>query len=111
MPRHATALTLALFLLGCSDPIQIVSPGQIESFEVGKTNQTEIAAALGKPSHTIVEADGTKIDQYPYAGGASSSGFLPELMGGSAHPNRYGMVSFSYAPNGTLKAEDKYSGK
>ncbi len=109
MPRHAAALTLALLLLGCSDPIQIVSPSQIESFQVGKTNQTEIAAALGKPSHTILEADGTKIDQYPYAGGASSSGFLPEFVGGSAHPDRYGMVSFSYSGNGTLKALDKYN--
>jgi hypothetical protein len=96
-----------LAIAGCSSSVDLVTPDKIADFKPGTTNQTEIAATLGKPVHTITEADGTKIDQYAYAGGASSGGsIVPDFLGGSSAPNRYGMVSFAYGPGGVLKSVD-----
>ena len=105
MLRYAAALTLMLVLAGCADTPTLVSEDQISSFKPGSTNQTEVIAALGKPTHTIQEADGTKIDQYPYEVGASGggSGIIPDFMGGEASPASYKMVTFTYASNGVLK--------
>jgi hypothetical protein len=107
MLRQTAAATVFLLLCACSSGPDLVSPEKIAGFKTGSTNQTEIVAALGKPTHTIAEADGTKIDQYPYAGGAVGGGsFLPSYLGGDSTPNKYGMVSFSYGAGGVLKSID-----
>lgn len=105
MLRFAAALTLMLALAGCADTPTLVDEDQIAGFKPGSTNQTEVVAALGKPTHTIQEADGTKIDQYPYAVGASGggSGIVPDFLGGESSPASYRMVTFTYTPNGVLK--------
>ena len=73
-------------------------------FKPGSTNQTEVVAALGKPIHTIQEADGSKIDQYPAEAGAKSgSGFVPDWMGGESTGGAYSMLSFEYSAGGILK--------
>jgi len=105
--KIATALALTLLLAGCSSSVDLVSPDKIAAFKPGTTSQAEIAAALGKPTHTIIEADGSKIDQYPYAGSASGGGsIVPGFLGGSSSPGSYGMVSFTYGPGGVLKSVD-----
>jgi hypothetical protein len=76
----------------------------LAQFKTGSTNQTEVVAALGKPLHTIVEANGLKIDQYgAEAGSSGGDSLVPSwLVGGS--PQSYKMVSFEYSQNGTLKS-------
>ncbi len=104
--RHWSAIALTTIgLAGCSTSVTLVTPEQVGQFQAGKTNQTEVVAALGKPLHTVQEADGTKIDQYPYAGGASgaSSSIIPDFLGGSSSAGDYRMVDFFYGPGGVLK--------
>ena len=104
MFRHAAAVTALLLMTACSDSAKLISADAVSGFKPGTTNQTEVVAALGKPMHTIVEADGTKIDQYPAEAGAQSgSGFLPEWMGGESTGGAYSMLSFEYSAGGILK--------
>jgi hypothetical protein len=108
MLRHAAALTALLLplvtLAGCGDSPNLISADKISNFKPGSTNQTEVVAALGKPIHTIQEADGTKIDQYPAEAGAKSgSGIVPEWLGGTSTGGAYNMISFEYTPGGILK--------
>jgi hypothetical protein len=110
MIRHAAALTALLLLTACGDSVKLISADAVGGFKPGSTNQTEVVAALGKPIHTIQEADGTKIDQYPAeAGSKSGSGFWPEWIGGTSTGGAYAMISFEYTPGGILK--DVQSGK
>ena len=97
------ALLFAIALVSaCSNSdLKLITPAKIAKFEPGKTNETEIVGQLGKPLQTITEADGTKIAQYGYQG---ETGFLGGTF--SSAPSSYGMVSFSYGPNGVLKAID-----
>lgn len=104
MLRHAAALTALLLITACSDSATLISADQVSAFKPGSTNQTEVVAALGKPMHTITEADGTKIDQYPAeAGSKSGSGFVPDWMGGESTGGAYSMLSFEYSAGGILK--------
>ena len=109
MLRHAAVLTALLLLptlvlTGCGDDVNLISSDKISGFKPGTTNQTEVVAALGKPLHTIQEADGTKIDQYPAEAGAKSgSGMIPDWLGGSSTGGAYNMISFEYTPGGILK--------
>ena len=110
MIRHAAALTALLLLTACADSAKLISADATKDFKTGSTNQTEVVAALGKPIHTIQEADGTKIDQYPAEAGAKSgSGFWPEWIGGTSTGGAYNMISFEYTPGGILK--DVHGGK
>jgi hypothetical protein len=103
MQRHAVALILMLVLAGCSDSPTLVTPDQIASFKTGSTNQTEVVATLGKPYHTVTEADGSKIDQYPYSVGATGGdSIIPDFLGGGS-PQSYRMISFKYGAGGVLK--------
>ena len=104
--KIATAFALTLLLAGCSSSVDMVSADKVATFKPGSTNQAEIVAELGKATHTITEADGTKIDQYPYAGSSSGGSIVPGFLGGSSSPNSYGMVSFKYGPGGVLKSVD-----
>jgi hypothetical protein len=105
MLRHAAFFAAILTLTACGDSVDLVSPDKVSGFKPGTTNQTEIVATLGKPIHTITEADGTKIDQYPYEGGAISGGgsIIPSFLGGDDTPSKYGMISFFYGGGGVLK--------
>jgi hypothetical protein len=104
MLRHAAVLTVLLSLTACGDSVTLISADKISGFKPGSTNQTEVVAALGKPLHTIQEADGTKIDQYPAETGAKSGGgVLPDWLGGSDTGGAYNMISFEYTPGGILK--------
>jgi hypothetical protein len=110
MLRHAAAfatlLSLPAFLAltACGSSANLISADKISNFKPGSTNQTEVVAALGKPIHTIQEADGTKIDQYPAEAGAKSgSGFIPDWLGGTSTGGAYNMISFEYTPGGILK--------
>ena len=106
MPKP-TALVAALTLLvlvACNDnSVKLVSADELAKFKVGSTNQTEVIAELGKPLHTIVEANGLKVDQYGAdAGSSGGDSFLPGFLVGGA-PQSYKMISFEYSANGTLK--------
>jgi hypothetical protein len=104
MIRHAAALTALLLLTACADSAKLISADATKDFKTGSTNQTEVVAALGKPIHTIQEADGSKIDQYPAeAGSTSGSGFWPEWMGGTSTGGAYAMISFEYTAGGILQ--------
>lgn len=105
MSRLTAALLTMLFVAGCSDSVTLVTASEIDAFKPGSTNQTEVIATLGKPYHTITEADGTKVDQYPYAGGATGGGIMPSFLGGSS-ASSYRMVSFVYGAGGVLKSVD-----
>ena len=110
MIRHVAALTALLLLTACGDSAKLISSDSISGFKPGSTNQTEVVAALGKPIHTIQEADGSKIDQYPAeAGSTSGSGFWPEWIGGTSTGGAYAMISFEYTAGGILK--DMKTGK
>ena len=104
MLRHAAVLTALMALTACGSDVNLISSDKVSGFKPGTTNQTEVVAALGKPLHTIQEADGTKIDQYPAESGSKSgSGFWPEWMGGTSTGGAYNMISFEYTPGGILK--------
>src|SRR5436305_1520611 len=109
MLRHAAVLTALLLtasvsLTGCGTDVNLISSDKISGFKPGSTNQTEVVAALGKPLHTIQEADGTKIDQYPAESGAKSgTGMIPDWLGGTSTGGAYNMISFEYSPGGILK--------
>jgi hypothetical protein len=105
MPRSLTFVFPAMLLLlgACTDnSAKLITAEQIAMFKTGSSNQTEVVATLGKPIHTVSEADGTKIDQYPTEAGASGGSMIPDWLGGGA-PSRYGMVSFTYTAGGVLK--------
>ncbi|HLG90252.1 MAG TPA: hypothetical protein VKZ79_24035 [Alphaproteobacteria bacterium] len=102
MKRHLTALAGILLLAGCSSSVDLVSSDQVSKFTPGKTNETEVAGELGKPLETITEADGTKIEQYAFSGGATGGSIVPEWLGGSS-ASSYHMVSFVYGAGGVLK--------
>jgi len=104
MLRHAAALTALLLLTACGNDVNLISADKVSGFKPGTTNQTEVVAALGKPLHTIQEADGTKIDQYPAEAGAKSgTGMIPDWLGGTSTGGAYNMISFEYTPGGILK--------
>ena len=110
MLRHAAVLTFLMALTACGDDVNLISSDKISGFKPGSTNQTEVVAALGKPIHTIQEADGTKIDQYPAEAGAKSgSGMIPDWLGGTSTGGAYSMISFESSPGGILK--DIHGGK
>ena len=101
--RNTVFIAAMAAVSACGYSANLISPDKVSGFKAGTTNQTEIVAALGKPMHTITEADGTKVDQYPYEGGAKSSGsIIPAFLGGST-PSEYGMISFYYGGGGVLK--------
>ena len=104
MPRSLALIVPVLLMLGgCTDnSATLVSADKIAQFKPGTSNQTEVVATLGKPLHTISEADGNKIDQYPTEAGAAGGSVVPSWLGGGG-PERYGMVSFVYGPGGVLK--------
>jgi hypothetical protein len=104
MPRSLAFIVPALLMLSaCTDnSATLISSDKIAQFKTGTSNQTEVIATLGKPMHTISEADGSKIDQYPTEAGASGGSIVPSWLGGGA-PERYGMVSFVYGAGGVLK--------
>jgi hypothetical protein len=102
MKNYAAALVAVVLLGGCSSSTELITADQIGKFTPGKTNETEVVAELGKPLHTITDADGTKIDQYASDSGASGGSILPSFLGGS-HASSYGMVSFRYGAGGVLK--------
>ena len=101
MTKIAAALILTAVLTGCSNSVPTASRDQMDKFQPGKTNETEVIGALGKPLETVTEADGTKIDQYPL--NASTASFVPSFLGGSDSTS-YDMVSFSFGANGVLKS-------
>ena len=105
MPRSLPFVLPALLLLlsACTDnSATLISADKIAMFKTGTSNQTEVVATLGKPMHTISEADGSKIDQYPTEASATGGSFMPDWLGGGG-PTRYGMVSFVYGAGGVLK--------
>jgi len=104
MPRFLAVVFPALLMLSaCTDNTpNLIAADKIAQFKTDSSNQTEVVATLGKPLHTISEADGSKIDQYPTEAGASGGSFWPDWLGGGA-PTRYGMVSFTYNAGGVLK--------
>jgi hypothetical protein len=101
MTKIAAAVILTAVLTGCTNSVPTASRDQLVKFQPGKTNETEVIGALGKPLETVTEADGTKIDQYPLNAGTAS--FMPSFLGGSDSIS-YDMVSLSFAPNGILKS-------
>jgi hypothetical protein len=106
MLRHWGAIALTIGLAGCSGGVTLVKPEQVADFQPGKTNQTEVVAALGKPLHTVSEADGTKIDQYAFATGATSGSdsIWPDFLGGGdSTGGGYRMIDFYYGSGGVLK--------
>ena len=104
MKRYLAALAGIALLAGCSSSVEMVSADQVSKFTPGKTNETEVVALLGKPLETVVEADGTKIEQYPSSIGASGgSSIIPDWLGGSSAAS-YRMVSFNYGSGGVLKS-------
>ena len=102
MKKRVTLAVAIALLAGCSDSVELVTASEISKFTPGKTAETEIVGELGKPLHTVSQADGTKIEQYPYAGGASGGSIIPSFLGGSS-ASSYNMVGFRYGSDGMLK--------
>ncbi len=106
MPRSAAPLILLLALAACTPDVVFVDPDALADFKPGKTNETEVIAALGKPMHVVSEADGTKIDEYPYSHGEGTGSVIPYWLGGPETPPTYTMLSFQYTSSGVLKSID-----
>lgn len=60
-------LLLALVALaGCTTMGHQISDAQIASFKPGVTREADVIAAIGDPTSSMTEPDGSKIDRYSY---------------------------------------------
>ena len=100
MKSLAAALTLTALLAGCSYSPRMVTASDLDKMQIGTSSEVEIISRLGKPLSSVVNADGTRMAQYPYDP-TSASPYLPAFIGGET-PTAYGWVNLSYDSKGTL---------
>jgi hypothetical protein len=78
--RSILALGLLGLLVGCAASGVKVSEQQAETLKVGISTYNDVIAALGPPTSTTVNADGTRIAAYSYASMRSQpQEFIPHL--------------------------------
>lgn len=75
--RWVTLFTFS-FLAACVSSGTKVTSEQIAAFEIGKTTEAQVIAALGKPNSVTVLSDGSRTDVYLYsAAHATAASYVP----------------------------------
>lgn len=73
-----TAVAVALLLSGCVSSGTKVSEQQVQSFQKGTATRAQVIAALGAPTSTLVQNDGSRIDVYMHIqASANTASFVP----------------------------------
>lgn len=78
MAKGIIALSVMIIIVGCVSSGTKVSQQQLTQFEVGKTTEAQVIAALGEPTSRSVSTDGTKTDVYQHISAhANAASFIP----------------------------------
>lgn len=98
------ASTIAIAIAGCASSGVKVSEQQAESFKVGSSTYSDVVAALGAPTATMVAANGARTASYDYSSMRSQpQNFIPyigPLVAG--YDNQSSSVTFNFDPRGVL---------
>lgn len=104
--RFLIAAGLVGILAGCVSSGTKVTQAQVSAYQVGKTTEAEVIAALGAPNSASVLSDGSRIDVYMHTSAhANAASYVPivGLFAGGAKGDSETAV-FTFSPNGILKA-------
>ncbi len=100
-------------IMGCVSSGTKVTQQQISAFEVGKTTEAQVIAALGPPNGTATATDGTKSDVYMHvAAHATAATYIPivgAFAGGAKSTTD--SVTFNFDAHGMLKSSSSSSGQ
>lgn len=76
--KKIAAIAVALVLAGCASSGVRVTDEQMSQFKEGQTTQQDVITALGQPTTTMRNADGTTVLMYTYAEARTrGSTFIP----------------------------------
>ena len=102
--RWLVALGLSGLLVGCAASGVKVSEEQAQSFKVGSSTYNDVVAAIGAPTSTTLNADGSRIAAYSYTSIRSQpQNFIPylgPLVAG--YDNQSSSVTFTFDRSGVL---------
>lgn len=103
--RFVAVLLVSLFLASCASYGKKVDQGQVSQFKKGETTYSEVVATLGKPTHSIMNSDGTKSAIYAYfQSQANAANFIPYVgmfVGGASTEST--SVTFNFDEHSILK--------
>lgn len=105
MKKIAVVLA-ALFLSACAATGVKVTDDQLSQFHEGQTTKQEVIAALGQPTTTMRNADGTTMVMYTYSEARTrASTFIP-IVGAFAGgvDSRASTAVLTFDQNGVLKS-------
>ncbi|WP_298016678.1 hypothetical protein [uncultured Castellaniella sp.] len=98
--KKIAALAAALALAGCASSGVKVSDDQLSQFHEGQTTKQEVIAALGQPTTTMRNMDGTTTLMYSYVESrARPSTFIPivgAFVGGADTRSNMVMMMFDH---------------
>ena len=103
---RASILVLALAVGGCASTGVRVTDDQVAQFKEGQTTQQEVIAALGQPTTTMRNSDGTTMIMYTYAEARTrASTFIPivGIFAGGVD-SRSSNVMLTFDQDGILKS-------
>jgi outer membrane protein assembly factor BamE (lipoprotein component of BamABCDE complex) len=99
-------------MVGCVSSGTKVTQEQAAAFEVGKTTEAQVRAALGAPNQTSRISDGTRLDIYTHISAhANAASYIPIVglfAGGATGTND--TATFTFTPDGVLKSSSTSSG-
>jgi outer membrane protein assembly factor BamE (lipoprotein component of BamABCDE complex) len=109
--KKIAAIVAALILAGCASSGVRVTDEQMSKFHEGQTTKQEVIAALGQPTTTMRNADGTTMLMYTYAEARTrGSTFIPivgAFVGGV--DTRSNNVMLTFDQQGVLKTTSSSS--
>lgn len=105
-------ISLAVMVAACVSSGTKVTQQQAAAFEVGKTTEAQVVAALGAPNQTSTLSDGTRLDIYMHIDAhANAASYIPVVglfAGGAKGTND--MATFTFTSAGVLKSTSSSSG-
>lgn len=111
--RPESDLVLAVMVAGCVSSGTKVTQQQAAAFEVGKTTEAQVLAALGAPNQTSTLSDGTRKDIYMHVSAhANAASYIPIVglfAGGAKGTNDTATSTFT--PDGVLMSTSSSSGQ
>lgn len=109
--KKIAAIVAALILAGCASSGVRVTDEQMAQFHEGQTTKQEVIAALGQPTTTMRNADGTTLLMYTYSEARTrGSTFIPivgAFVGGV--DTRSNNVMLTFDQQGVLKTTSSSS--
>jgi outer membrane protein assembly factor BamE (lipoprotein component of BamABCDE complex) len=112
MKRFVIAVAV-LALSGCATSGVRVTDGQLQQFHAGQTTKQQVIAALGEPTGTMRNADGTTTLTYTYVeSSVKPTSFIPfvGLFAGGMNTHSTG-VTLDFDKDGVLKNSTASTGQ